>query len=137
MTSKKTAFTLLIAVFIFGFAAGTVTNKYIFPKKQRSHSPRDRSSHTVNKFTKELNLTESQQIHLKELLATIKVKYDSLRKVAEPSYKAVRDNFKKEFSKILTDEQRIKYEEMNREFSEKMKRRRENTDSDKDQKDKE
>jgi Spy/CpxP family protein refolding chaperone len=131
MTSKKTAFTLLIAVFIIGFAAGSVTNKYLFPDRKRSHNHRDRDRHTMEKFTKELNLDQSQQEFLKDLLSTVKVKYDSLREASGPNYKTVREYFKNEFSKILTDEQRLKYEEMNKAFAEKMRKRKEKSDSEK------
>lgn len=135
MTSKKTAFTLLIAVFIIGFAAGSVSNKYLFPERKKSHSRKDRDQHTLEKFTKELDLNENQQIHLKNLLAAVKIKYDSLRAASGPSYKSVREYFKIEFSKVLSDEQRIKYEEMNRQFAEKMKKKREKENAEKNKKD--
>lgn len=123
MTSKKTAFTLLIAVFILGFAVGTMTSRYLFPAPNSHHSHKDRSKSTLEKFTRELNLTPEQQATLSDLLDTIKVKYDSLRRENGPRYKAVRDYFKSEFSKVLTPEQLERYLEMDREFREKMKKK--------------
>ncbi|NOY61479.1 MAG: hypothetical protein GXO75_21410 [Calditrichaeota bacterium] len=113
MTSKKTAITVLVSIFIVGFASGLVTDRIFFAKSRNIH--RHHRGGMVSKFTRDLKLNEPQQEKLKELLKTIKTQYDEIRTKTRPEYNKVRKNFHNEFIKILNDNQKQKFLKMEKE----------------------
>ena len=117
MTSKKTAITVLISVFIVGLACGLVVDRIFFAKSRYIH--RHHRTGMVSKFSKDLNLNDSQQEKLKELLKKIKTQYDGIRTKTKPEYKKVRENFHNEFLKILTKDQKKKFLKMEQEYKKK------------------
>lgn len=119
MTSKKTAITVLISIFIVGFASGLVTDRIFFAKSRNAR--RHHRGGMVKKFTRDLNLDGAQQEKLKELLKTIKTQYDSIRTKTKPEYNKVRENFHNEFIKMLNDEQKQKYLVMEKKYEKRRK----------------
>ncbi len=122
MTSKKTAITVLISVFIVGIACGLVSDRIFFTKSRNMH--RHHRGSMVSKFTKDLDLNSLQQEKLKKLLKEIKTQYDGIRTKTKPEYEKVRENFHNEFLKILTEEQKRKFLKMEQEY----KRKRQKSD---------
>ncbi len=122
MTSKKTAITVLISVFIVGVACGLVSDRIFFAKSRYMH--RHRRAGMVSKFTKELKLNASQQEKLQGLLKEIKAQYDEIRTKTRPEYKKVRENFHDELLKILNEDQKQKFMKMEQEY----KTKRQKTD---------
>jgi hypothetical protein len=112
MNSKRAAIILLSVVLTLGILLGVAMDRFILP--DRSHPPfeRKRRPDLVAHFTKELGLNEQQQAQLKILLEEIKTKHDSLRRATSPEFHKVRDEFQQNFSKILTNEQQTKFDNM-------------------------
>jgi hypothetical protein len=111
MNSKRAAAISLGVVFVLGFLAGLVVDRYFFsdhmpPEFDRRHRP-----DFVERLTKDLNLTADQQTQLKTLLAELKAKHDKIRETVGPQYRQVREDFHSSFKKILTAEQQIKFDE--------------------------
>lgn len=119
MTSKKTAITVLISIFIVGLACGLISDRIFFAKSRNMH--RHHRGSMVSKFTKDLKLSTTQQQKLKELLKQTKTQYEEIRSKTRPEYNKVRENFHNEFLKILKDEQKQQFLKMEKKY----KKRRE------------
>jgi hypothetical protein len=122
MKSKKMAFTSLIAVFLLGFALGFAGNR-LFSSYQKRHSlPHRDKGHTsklMAQLSSELDLSEDQKVQLKALLDELKGKVDTIRKDTRPHYKRVNEEFKADFLKILSAEQKEKFMHIDERFDKK------------------
>jgi len=122
MTSKRIASLSLLAIFILGFVFGVASDRSFFTKMGRYSKHKDHRPNLVEKFTKELNLTNEQQKHLVMLLEKVKKQHSEIKESTRPQYERVREEFKSAFSEILTEEQRMKYLEFDKRCDKKRKR---------------
>jgi len=122
MTSKRIASLSLLAVFILGFVIGVVIDQSFFSKMGRdSKHKRGHRPNLVEKFTKELNLTNEQQEHLITLLEKVKKQHSEIKESTRPQYERVREEFKSAFLEILTEKQKLEYLEFDKRCDKKRK----------------
>lgn len=126
MSSKSKAVLSFVTVFIIGVAVGVLLENYVLDKKNRAPQHRDPNQMLFEKFTAELTLSSAQQDTLRSLLDDIKDKHRELGRKRHQEYDKIRSEFDAEFRKILTNDQLVKYEELVRQFEERMRDRREN-----------
>jgi hypothetical protein len=117
MTSKTKAILSLISAFIFGFAVCFFLIYFSVIDRQVHHrpSPEKFTSNLIEKFTLELSLNASQVEALKMQLQQLRAQHDSLRVHGNDANVKIRENFRREFAKILTPEQQLKFAEFNKE----------------------
>jgi Spy/CpxP family protein refolding chaperone len=110
---RKRATLYIVLIFLCGAIAGTVTTniwKNFGPfgiAAQADSTPRS-PRRTVEKFTKELNLTPEQAKQLNEILDETHAAYHEM----ETQENVIRQNGRARIREILTAEQRPKYEEI-------------------------
>lgn len=126
LSSKNTAILSFITIFIAGIAVGVMWDNFVLDKKPRDNRRHDRGARILEKFTQELSLTQTQQDTLRMLLDQIKIKHQKLDERRHEEFEKIRSEFDAEFQKILTSEQKIKYEKMVQEFKKKWQDRRNN-----------
>jgi len=123
MSSKTKAILSLASVFVLGFASCFFLSYFsVLPFRDFRGPGRDRPPDLVAEFTRELALDSLQVKALKQELDRVQKGHDEIRKLTEPQYKALRDQFRQTFAKSLTPEQLKKYEEFNRRRDERHKR---------------
>ena len=123
MSSKKVAGISILAIFILGFVFGFAANRFFFGNDERHpRSNKHYRPNTVEKFTKELDLTGEQQEHLIKLLDKVKKQHSEIRKATHPEYERVRNEFREAFLEILTDEQKLKFLEFDERYNKRRKR---------------
>jgi hypothetical protein len=101
----------LIFVFLFGAAAGAFTTRLGFPTERYRTGPywsEGGKDITIQKFTKELNLTPTQAAEIETILDDFMTYYQTL----EAQVNDVRATGKKRILRILNDEQKHKFERM-------------------------
>lgn len=126
MSAKTKAIASLIAVFVLGFALCFLFLKGN-PFARRTHgrpSPEKFTSSLVEKFTQELSLNDQQVEALKQQLQHLRAQHDSLRSRNNHAFEQLRDQFRTEFSKVLTPEQQIKFIEFNKREDERFKHKK-------------
>ncbi len=111
MNSKRAAAISLTAVFVLGFVAGWLGDRFLFSRHMPPGFDRRHRPDFVERLSKELNLTIDQQTQLKTLLADLKAKHDKIRETVGPQYRQVREDFRVHFKKILSEEQQKKFDE--------------------------
>ncbi|HNY92120.1 MAG TPA: hypothetical protein PKM23_11405, partial [bacterium] len=82
-------------------------------------SPEQFTQSIIDKFTRELSLNEGQIEALREQLQQLRTRYDSLRVQNATCSAQIREQFRAEFSKVLTPEQQIRFVEFNKREDEK------------------
>ncbi|HOT97274.1 MAG TPA: hypothetical protein PLG50_09790 [bacterium] len=124
MTGKTKAIASLIAAFILGFLLCFAVFKA--PDFRRTHrgrlSPEQFNATIIERFTRELSLNASQIESLKAQLKYIRTQHDSLRQCNEAAFGRIRDQFRREFSKVLSPKQQQRFIEFNRKEDEKFRR---------------
>ena len=126
MSSKRVAILSLVSILILGFALGLLTEHFVLHSGKFHKQPKkSREERLITILTKELELTEEQQQHLKALLQELKEKHDKINKSIRPDHQRVRQEFNEAFSKILTPEQVEKFDAFNKRLQEKYRKRRE------------
>lgn len=115
MTDKSKAITSLASAFVIGFALCYLLFSFsiLNVSRHKRFSPEKFTTSLVQKFTQELSLNESQVTELKIQLAALRARHDTLRVYNEEAARAIRENFRIEFAKVLTPEQQLKYIEFN------------------------
>ncbi|MBN1478840.1 hypothetical protein JXA70_01060 [candidate division KSB1 bacterium] len=116
LSSKNTAILSFITIFIAGIAVGVMWDNFVLNKKRPENRRRDHNAQILKKFTQELSLTETQQDTLKMLLDEIKMKHQKLDEKRHEEFEKIRSEFDGKFTKILTSEQKVRYEQMVQEF---------------------
>lgn len=121
--TMKKSFKILAVGALFLSSAFVQVNAQEAPKKapiQKEHqqlTPEQRVDKFVEKFAKDLNLTDQQKQQIKE----IKLKEMAERKAAHEAQKQIRKNFHEEVNKVLTAEQKAKLEQIKKEKAEQFK----------------
>ena len=122
LKSKKVALASVITIFLLGLILGIVADRYLLLRYFHSGHKRGQID-LVQMFKKELNLTVEQQEKLKELLAELREEHEKIRKSTKPDYKRINREFREKFSKVLDEEQKKKFNELNERFDKRRKRR--------------
>ncbi len=124
MTSRRKAILSLLSAFVIGFACCFFL--FYFNIFRLSPGPprheRNRTEAMMTLFTKELNLDAKQQEFLRQELENIRIRHDEIRQANAKQFREIRDQFRQSFSNILTEEQKVKFDEFNRKMDEKFKR---------------
>lgn len=124
MTNRTKALISLLAAFLFGFALCFLILRLTAPKGRAHHGKPSQEQFTqsiIDKFTRELSLNEPQVEELRTQLQQLRVRFDSLRVNNAALSAQLRDDFRAEFSKVLTSEQQQKFVEFNRKEDERFK----------------
>lgn len=106
MNSKTLGILSLVAVFLIGVALGMGLGHII----EKSGHPYHHKQDMVAKFKKDLNLSKEQEKVLLQLLDDLKEKYHTLRQKHRPEYKTIQKEFRSEFKKVLTPNQKEKFD---------------------------
>ncbi len=117
LRSKKSAIFTLILVFLAGIAVGLFVDQLVEKSKREKYRKPD--NFLLHHFTKELELTPTQQDTLSSMLDRFSRDHNQIRKEMWRKLEEQRLEFNKAFKTILTDSQRVKFEQMNREWEEK------------------
>ena len=99
MTSKKSAISILIAVFIIGFAIGMATEHLVDSKKGRRHGSKRRTGF-VEHFTEELSLTPPQVEQFRAILDTVRARRSLLDEQEKIQHDIIREYWKTEKKNI-------------------------------------
>ncbi|HOC24531.1 MAG TPA: hypothetical protein PKJ13_04425 [bacterium] len=123
MTNRSKALISLFAAFLLGFALCFLILRLAGPPRGHSQrakpSPEQFTQSIIDKFTRELSLNEGQIEALREQLQQLRTRYDSLRVQNATCSAQIREQFREEFSKVLTPEQQIRFVEFNKREDEK------------------
>ena len=120
--SKKLAIASFLTIFLVGIVLGLVLERFVLENCPAKQPKGDPSDFIYKKFTERLSLDEEQKSELKRLLAEIKEQHRQIRKQDHKKYKTIQQEFDAAFRTILTEEQLVIYEQMVKEFEERMKR---------------
>ena len=112
MASKKTAILSLLTAFLLGAAAGILVDRFLSNKPPKPPRFSSRSDFLFDMFTKELELTPTQQDTLRAMLAQIREQFKAAGKLHYERTEAIRRQFGSDLEKILNDQQRVKYQDM-------------------------
>jgi len=119
---------LVFAVFFLGIASGMMLTNAL---QMRAGEPKsdDRAKEDVNKFYQYLSLDESQRIQMKKITDDIRPEINKIFKQIRPQMDqidALRKESRIQMRSILTDEQKIKYDEFSEAMRKKQKPKRTN-----------
>ncbi|MBZ5538482.1 MAG: hypothetical protein LAO31_21265 [Acidobacteriia bacterium] len=119
---------LLILIFLLGAITGSLGYRLLEEKGALASSTRNTpgTSHrgeVVEKFTRELNLTSEQTQRLNAIFAENEQKFSELHKSFKPQADAIRQEGRNRIRAMLTDEQKIKFEDILRKMDEERRQR--------------
>lgn len=121
MTSKKLAGVSLLALFILGFVLGFAVDRFALGEGSRRRHSRPSDQKIIDNFTRDLALTKAQRDSLVVLLEGLKKRHGELRESISVEFDRIRDDFKNGFSAILTEEQKVKFAEIEKKLEHKKK----------------
>jgi len=123
---SRKALLLVFVLFVLGIALGSVgtyvvTTRVMAAKPQATlaHNP----AHTMEMFTRDLNLTPDQQGQIQAILNDTRSHYAALHQKLDPEYEEVRQQGRERIRQALTSEQRPKFEELLRQIDEDRRQR--------------
>ncbi len=102
-----------IVVFIVGALAGVLIDKHLLPAKGKQH--RDRRPvrfPTLEIMAEELKLTSEQEEAIRGVFRNNEESLKKFNRLIHERISAIRSQLKEEIKNILTEEQKIKFEEM-------------------------
>ncbi|MBZ5554161.1 MAG: Spy/CpxP family protein refolding chaperone [Acidobacteriia bacterium] len=119
---------LLVLIFLLGAITGSLGYRLLEEKGALASSTRTApgASHrgeVVDKFTRELNLTPEQTQRLNAIFAENEQKFSELHKSFKPQADAIRQEGRNRIRAMLTDEQKLKFEDMLRKMDEERRQR--------------
>lgn len=126
MRSKTSATLLLVLTFLLGGIAGAVSD-YLYQTRFKTASPRPAGrpgpGAIVEDMAKELKLGTDQKEKLKGIVHQSRERYRALSVQFRPQYDVLRDETNREIRKILTDEQKARFDMMVKDIEERHKAR--------------
>lgn len=123
MNARMKAFLIILSIFLLGSAVGIAIAPLFRDQRIRpSHQRGERPSFTEI-LTKELDLSPEQQAQLSEILAETRKKHDEIRKMTGELDAKVREEFRTKFAIILTEQQKLKFKELNERFDQSKKKK--------------
>jgi len=112
MNSKRAAIFSLGVVLVLGILLGMAIDRYVIGTSARPPFERKRPHDFTRHLSKQLQLNDQQQAQLKVLLDGLRAKHDSLRKEATPQFRRIQEEFRQQFSSLLTPEQQETFKKM-------------------------
>ena len=123
---SRKALLLVVVLFFLGIALGSVGTYMVTtrvqaarPQATLAHNP----AHTMEMFTRDLNLTTDQQGQIQAILNDTRGHYAALHQKLDPEYEEVRQQGRERIRQVLTSEQRPKFEELMRQIDEDRRQR--------------
>lgn len=121
---------LLVLIFLLGVATGGLGYHLLQRKGYFSGSPRasshDHRSEVVSKFTRELRLNPDQSQKLDKIFEESEQKFRELNKSFRPQADAIRMESRNKIRAILSEGQKLKFEEMLQKIDEERRQREQN-----------
>ncbi len=96
-----------------GFGSWQVQRRFFCIPK---YSAEQKKEKLLARFVSELKLTADQTKRVEQILNTKTERMEALRAEVRPRFKTIRTEMKQEISAILTAEQRVRFEAMEREW---------------------
>ena len=127
---------LVFTVFFIGIATGVLIANFYTTRVMTNTpdpTPRDRDQRAqraqrdMNKFYDYLGLNQGQRDQMHKIGEETRHEFQQLRQETQPRFEAIQEESRTKIRAILTNEQRVKYDEFRRNMDE--KRRNRNRDS--------
>jgi Spy/CpxP family protein refolding chaperone len=126
---SRKAVLLVVLLFVLGIALGAVGTYLVTMRVQAArpqatlvHNP----AHTMEVYTRDLNLTPNQQVQIQAILNDMRAGYAALHEKLDPEYEAVRQQGRERIRHLLTPEQQPKFEDLLRQIDEDRRKRQTN-----------
>ncbi|MFI5176753.1 MAG: hypothetical protein ACHQKY_17975 [Terriglobia bacterium] len=121
---------LLVLIFLLGAITGSLGYRLLEEKGALASSTRpapgtSRRGEVVEKFTRELNLTAEQTQRLNSIFAENEQRFSELHKSFKPQADAIRQEGRTKIRAMLTDEQKVKFEDILKQMDEERRKRAE------------
>jgi len=123
---SRKAFLMVFVLFILGIALGSVGTYLVTMRVQAArpiaamaHNP----AHTMEMFTRNLNLSGDQQTQIQAILNDMRGRYAELHEKLDPEYEQVRQQGRERIRQLLTSDQRPKFEDLLRQIDEDRRKR--------------
>lgn len=123
---NRKAVLLVFVLFVLGIALGSVGTYVVTtrvlaarPQAEVAHNP----AHTMEMFTRDLNLNAGQQNQIRAILNDTRAHYAALHEKLDPEYEQVRQQGRDRIRQLLTPDQRPKFEDLMRQMDEDRRRR--------------
>jgi Spy/CpxP family protein refolding chaperone len=109
---------------VIAFLLGSVVTAGILHCRKSfwRHDGKDRYAKMLDRFNRTLDLTPEQRTKVAQIFEDKRLKIEAIRNDVGPRFEEVRRNASEEIRRILTPEQQVKFEEMERKHAE-MRRR--------------
>ncbi len=123
--SRKAVF-WVFGVFLLGLAIGGLGGHALTRHYSASAAPRgteaDRRAHMLERMHGELNLNQTQQTRVDEILKELQGRYRAIHEQSAPQTDAARQQARDEIRAILTPEQKPQFEDFLRRLDEERKK---------------
>ena len=111
----------VLVVFLLGAVAGALGNglynKYSDPRSRfRHHSPEERTDFIMKRLSEDLDLTETQQTEIRQIVRQAEEKMVLLRRRTFPEFRAIIDQSFADTREKLTPDQQKKLDEIHEEM---------------------
>jgi Spy/CpxP family protein refolding chaperone len=105
---------------VISFLLGCIVTAAVFHSRQRfwNPDPKGRYERMLERFSRELNLSDEQKPRVAAVFEEKRKKIEAIRTEVGPRFEEVRRNASEEIRRILTPEQQVKFEEMERKHAE-------------------
>ena len=125
---------LVFTVFFIGIATGVLIANFYTTRVTGSPDTApgvraQRAQRDINKFYDYLGLNQDQREQMHKIGEETRHEFQTLRQETQPRYQAIQEESRKKIRALLTEEQRVKYDEARRNIEE--RRRNRNRDSNK------
>lgn len=121
MRSRR-AVIYLVLVFVLGLAAGALGSLWMHKSVWSKEGPEDEIQGAVRHLTKKLDLTPAQQEQVEAILDETGRGYYDHYLQSRDDYDGIRQQGRKKIRALLTEEQRVKFEELVRRRDEREKK---------------
>jgi DNA anti-recombination protein RmuC len=119
-SSKTKARLIVIAVFVIGFAAGALSLNLYQRLTTSSGEPEPRgNAYIIKKIDEKVSLSTDQEEQIKAILDERNKRFDEIKKEIkplvkpfEPRFDALRQEARDKIRAVLTDQQRLGYEDL-------------------------
>jgi Spy/CpxP family protein refolding chaperone len=110
----------IAAVFLSGLVIGIYADRLLLNSFGARPPHNDKAF--VAKFTRDLDLSAEQQAQLKVLLGKLREQHNAVWRSGQPEFNRIREEFRKNFSAVLTPEQQTKFTAINKKRDEEMEK---------------
>jgi Spy/CpxP family protein refolding chaperone len=109
---------------VLSFLVGSIVTAGVLHCKRSwwRHDGKDRYQHMLDKFSRELKLTDEQKPKVAAIFEEKRRKIEAIRSEVHPRYDAIHRSASDEIRRLLTPEQQAKFDEMEKKQAEKRRR---------------